>query len=587
MRNLRLTVFFVVAACGSDGTGGADGADADLLPTADAAIDPPKVAAEITGFDIAATKLFRFNWQPVDDATFYQLEVDPDGASGFSQEGADIAGDTADIEIVVPLYARIGAQYRLKSCNAGGCVDSAPITVDPPALKAAIGYFKASNAEARDNFGAALDLSDDGTVLAVSAIFEDSGSAGVDGDQSDNSLTDSGAVYVFRRIDNAWAQEAYLKASNPDEDEPFGMALSLSGDGNTLAVSSWYESSNATGINGDQADNSEPTSGAVYVFRRANDLWSQEAYIKSSTSDKHDFFGRSVGLSDDGSVLAVGAPGDEITPDLDRGAAFVFTRTGTTWSEEARLVPTHVEDAFFYGQQIALSGDGTTLAVGDPAEGYEPGGQPFRSGAVYVYRKTGGDWQEQAYLKNSVKGESDQFGDAISLDQDGDTLAVGAPYEDGGSISDETDDSKTYSGAAYIFSRTGSDWNQEAYIKASNADEWDLFGYSVDLSDDGNTLAVVASDEQSSATGLGGDQTDNSLDYASAIYVLNRTGIIWTHKAYVKSPLEESDDGLRGVALSGDGQTLAAKCSWEDGTSQGINGTPDKGASQSGAVFLY
>ena len=141
--------------------------------------------------------------------------------------------------------------------------------------------------------------------MVAGAIYEDSNATGVNGDQSNNSATWSGAVYVFTRDSSSqWSQQAYLKASNTGSNDYFGSSVALSGD--TLAVGAYWEDSNATGVNGDESNNSVVASGAVYVFTRNNsNLWSQQAYLKASNTDATDIFGYSVSLS--GDTLAVGA----------------------------------------------------------------------------------------------------------------------------------------------------------------------------------------------------------------------------------------------------------------------------------------
>src|SRR5690606_41081837 len=115
------------------------------------------------------------------------------------------------------------------------------------------------------------------------------------------------AVYVFTRTGNNWSQQAYIKASNAVASDVFGSSLALSGNGSTLAVGAVSEDSSATGINGDQTDNSASSSGAVYVFSRTANIWSQQAYIKASNTDASDNFGQSVSLSSHGNAVAIGA----------------------------------------------------------------------------------------------------------------------------------------------------------------------------------------------------------------------------------------------------------------------------------------
>src|SRR5262249_12561705 len=130
--------------------------------------------------------------------------------------------------------------------------------------------------------GAGVAISSDGNTIAVGAPHESSGAKGIDGNQHDTSLFDSGAVYVFTHRGGAWDQQAYIKASNPDVGAEFGHTVALSADGNTLAVAAIWESGGSKGVNGNQNDRSLPQSGAVYVFTRQNNQWTQQAYIKAS-----------------------------------------------------------------------------------------------------------------------------------------------------------------------------------------------------------------------------------------------------------------------------------------------------------------
>ena len=209
-----------------------------------------------------------------------------------------------------------------------------------------IGYVKASNPGDGDQFGSAVAMSGDGNTLAVGAPMENGAAKGINGDQASDAAEDAGAVYVYGRNGGGWAQQAYIKASNADAFDQFGNALALSADGNTLAVAAAFESSGATGVNGNQADNSRPQAGAVYVFVRTGGNWSQQAYIKASNTgdvDDGDTFGYSIALSDDGTTLAVGAPSEDSSATgingnqndnaaAGAGAVYVFTRTGNGWS---------------------------------------------------------------------------------------------------------------------------------------------------------------------------------------------------------------------------------------------------------------
>ena len=172
-------------------------------------------------------------------------------------------------------------------------------------------YIKASNAGADDHFGQSVALSSDGSTLAVGASAEASAATGINGDGSNNTVIDAGAVYAFTRSGSAWSQQAYIKAGNTGAGDLFGSSVALSSDGSTLAVGASAEASAATGINVGQSDNTAGDAGAVYAFTRSGTAWSQKAYIKAGNTGANDGFGYSVALSSDGSTLAVGAYGED------------------------------------------------------------------------------------------------------------------------------------------------------------------------------------------------------------------------------------------------------------------------------------
>ena len=357
----------------------------------------------------------------------------------------------------------------------------------------------------------------------MGALNEGSGAKGINGNQTDNSASRSGAVYVFTRSGSTWSQQAYIKASNTALFDAFGDSVNLSNDGNTLAVSATGEDSSATGINGNQGDNSASFSGAVYVFMRSGSTWSQQAYLKASNTAAGDAFGRSVSLANDGNTLVVGASGED------------SSATG-------------------------INGDQTDNSASS-------------AGAVYVFTRSGSTWLQQAYLKASNTETRDGFGRTVELSGDGSTLVVGATGENSsatGINGDQTDNSASFSGAVYVFMRSGSTWSQQAYIKASNTAAFNVFGISVDLNDDGNMLAVAASREGSNARGINGNQADNSAANAGAVYMFTRSGNSWSHQAYIKASNSEASNFFgRAVSLNDAGNTLAIGASAEDSNAIG------------------
>jgi len=404
-------------------------------------------------------------------------------------------------------------------------------------------YIKAFNTEEGDYFGESVALSGDGNTLAVGADGEDSSD---DNQEGNNNKTNAGAVYVFARNGaGGWSQQAYVKASNPDPNDHFGWSLALSGDGNTLAVGARHEDSSAMGIGGLETDDSATNSGAVYVFvHDGAGAWSQQAYVKASNTGVGDELGISVALSEDGNTLAVGAHGEDSdavgiggnqndNSADDSGAAYVFVRDGAgVWSQQAYVKASNTEHGDAFGASVALSGDGNTLAVsavwedsiGTGIGSDQADDNADDSGAVYVFVRDGaGTWSQQAYVKASNTEADDQFGTSVALSGDGNTLAVGAHGEDSNAMGiggEQASNSASDAGAVYVFVRdaTGA-WSQRAYVKASNTGASDCFGHGVALSGAGNTLAVGVHHEDGNATGIGGNQADNSAHDSGAVYL--------------------------------------------------------------------
>lgn len=394
------------------------------------------------------------------------------------------------------------------------------------------------------------------------------------------------------------AQEAYVKASNTqvNTDEFSGDHFSnvaISGD--TLVVGAPGEDSADLG---NQLDNSAVDSGAVYVFVRTGATWSQQAYIKAindfTDNNSGDGFGSSVAVF--GDTLVVGAPGEDSNArgvngdftnndSLDAGAVYVFVRTGGVWRSQAYLKAsnTPIVNSFVrFGASVAISDD--TVVVGAPNEG--------DGGAVYAFTRTGTNWSQQAYLKasNAEGGTSrfdtaDSFGVSVALS--GDTLAVGALGEDSNAIGvngNQVDNSARNSGAVYVFTRASGAWSQQAYLKASNTGAEDQFGSTVALS--GDTLAVGANQESSNATGVNGNQTDNSAGASGAVYVFTKTNGAWSQQAYVKASNAGVGDQFGQVALSGD--TLVVGAWRESSAATGVNGDQfNESALLSGAAYLF
>lgn len=540
----------------SNGNGIASGAVSNLLVTC--VLDLELVLQQV--------KTFRFIWTDVANENEYRLLEDPDGVSGYSQI-ASIAAGSSSYELEVALPKRINARYILQACNAEGCVESLPLSVSG-GLEEAIGYFKPSTTGANHRFGWmvaisadgntlavggqagssiftrnaqgwseqgfinkaawSLSLSADGNTLAIGDIYEPSAATGVNGDATDNSAANSGAVFIYLRSNGTWSQQAYVKASNTEADDYFGYSVALSANGNTLAVGANYEDGNDVLDGGNDALNGNSLSGAAYVFARNSASWTQQAYVKGS--DATQLFGSSLALSGDGNTLVVGAPGDD-THGADTGRVFVFLRNGSSWAYSESLLASNYANQDQFGCAVALSADGSSLAVtacqeasaATGIDGDQSDNSAGLSGAVYIFNNVLGLFATaETYIKASNSQSTLNFGWSVSLSEDGNMLAVGAKFENNtatGINANETVGGAWKSGAAYLFERKAGLWSQYAYVKSPNSEAEDGFGVSVALSANGDTFVAGAPWEDSAATGIAGEQTDNTISNAGAAYV--------------------------------------------------------------------
>jgi hypothetical protein len=486
--------------------------------------------------------------------------------------------------------ARSGAPAPAQAAMRPPDLESRPNQARLPA------YVKASNAGAGDWFGYAVAI--DGDTMVVGAHYEDSAAAGVNGNQQDNSVTESGAAYVYVRTPTGWSQQAYLKASNPDVSDFFGYSVAIAGD--TIVVGALTEASASPGVNGDQSDNTSYGAGAAYVFVRTASGWSQQAYLKASNPDISDLFGHSVAIAGDTIVVgaygessaATGVNGDQLdNGTYGSGAAYVFVRSTDGWSQQAYLKASNTRRFERFGYSVGIDGD--TVVVTAPLEtsaatgvnGNQADTSAINAGSAYVFARSAGVWSQQAYLKASNTGIGDQFGHSSAIA--GDTIVIGAQGEASASAGvngDQQDNSADHAGAAYVFARSAGGWSQQAYLKASNPDGVDRFGLAVAV--DGERIVVGASGESSAATGSDGDQLDNSLFRAGAAYLFERTGTAWIQRAYLKASNSGFDD-MFGVAVDIDRSTVVVGALGESSAATGIDGNQsDNSAAKAGAAYV-
>jgi hypothetical protein len=370
-----------------------------------------------------------------------------------------------------------------------------PVVVDPWIQQ---GELTATDGATPDYFGSSIAVS--GNTVVVGAPQHTVGS---------NST--QGVAYVFVLSGGTWSEQAELTAPDGAAFDGFGSSVAI--DGSTVVV----------GARGRTAG-SNNSQGAVYVFADSGGTWSQQAELTASDGGAYNYFGNSVALS--GSTIVVGAPGHGTGSNTAQGALYVFTQSGTNWSQQAELTPSDGEGYDQLGYSVAVSG--STVLVGAPCHPAAGGCGP---GAAYVFVGSGGTWSQQAELSASDGVPQDQFGWSVALDAS--TAVVGATLHTIGS-------DQNYQGAAYVFVESGGTWSQQAELSASDGVLQDKFGYSVALL--GGTAVVSALWHPYAAW--------CSCQGPGAAYVFTQSGTSWSQQAELAaSDGADGDDFGGSVAL--------------------------------------
>ncbi len=357
-----------------------------------------------------------------------------------------------------------------------------PLTIDP--LLSRETKLTASDGVAEDRFGRTVAI--DGETVVVGAP------------NNDDAGSNSGSAYVFQRSGTVWTEQVKLTASDAAGVDLFGGSVGVSGD--TVVV----------GAIGD--DDAGSRSGSAYVFQRSGTTWTQQAKLLASDGAASDEFGKSVDISDD--TVVVGAAGNE--------SAYVFQRSGTAWTQQAQLLASDGGSSDTFGRSVAISGD--TVVVGANLDS-NPNGSS--AGAAYIFQRSGTTWTQQAKLLASDGASDQRFGNSVAISAE--TAIVGASKDDEAGFS---------SGSAYVFQRSGTAWTEQAKLLASDASRNDSFGFSVAIS--GETAMVGAIGAADAGTRSG------------AAYVFQRSGTAWSEQTrLLASDGAAWDDFGWSVAISG------------------------------------
>jgi hypothetical protein len=338
----------------------------------------------------------------------------------------------------------------------------------------------------------------------------------------------------------SYAETQKLLANDLADSDNLGESVAISSDGNTMIVGAALE---------DTSPNT--TNGAAYIYVRSAGVWTQQAKILASDAASGDQFGYSVSISSDGNTAIIGAFNESTSPNTSQGAAYVFTRSGSTWTQQQKIVASDAASSDIFGYSVALSSDSNTAIVGAISESTSP--NTF-TGAAYVFTRSGSTWTQQQKIVASDAANSEYFGYNVSLSSDGSTAMIGVSYEN--------TSPNSYNGAAYVFTRSGSTWTQQAKLLASDAASNEFFGTAVSLSSDGNTALIGSMQEDASPT------SDNG-----AAYVFTRSGSTWTQQAKLLASDKANQDYFgNSVSISSDGNIALIGARGETTSPNFVNG---------------
>jgi len=397
----------------------------------------------------------------------------------------------------------------------------------------------ASDATTEVGFGVSVAISGDTALVSSIGVGPMSGAEG-------QPSIDLGSVYVFVRTGTVWTEQAKLTASDAVEGARFGSSIAIFG--NTALIGAWGDDDGGT------------DSGSAYLFRRTGTTWTEQAKLTATDAAQGDRFGSSVAISGDIALIAA-----DSNIDARSGSVYVFTRPGIgflttdplggrTWSEETKLTASDAAAGDRFGSSVAISEN--TALIG--AEGNDDAGAD--SGSAYVFRRTGTTWTQLDKLtaSDADAAAGDRFGSSVAIS--GDTALIGAP-------------SGPQPGTAYVFTGDvgpmggSTSWTQRAKLTASDAAPSARFGLSVAIS--GNTAVVGA---------WFGDAASNSPGSA---HVFTRVGSSWTEQTKLTASFAAGAEGVgfserfgSSVAISGDTAIIGS-------------GLDDDVAFNSGAAYVF
>lgn len=354
--------------------------------------------------------------------------------------------------------------------------------------------------------GTAVSIDETGTRVAIASMYYPGGGS-------------IGRVYIYLRTGTSWGLEATLTGIGTGD--YFGSDICINGLGDRLVIGAYGRDANGS------------DSGSSYIYKRTGTTWSQELVWSPSDNVSLDYFGCSVSIDYSGTRAIIGSYLSDPGGVAAAGSAYVIVRSGSTWTQEAKLTASDKAVGARFGISCSINNDGTRCVIGT----YQATVDSFSAcGKAYIFVRSGSTWNQQAKLVANDAYFNSYFGNSVDISGDG-SICVVTSYNKNNST-----------GQAYIFIRSGTNWSQSQGLIAGDGSTNDNFGYSCSISTNGSRIIIGS---------IYGDKP--SVANCGSVYIFDKFGPIWTQQAEV-NPSNGINGGSFGwsISISGDGNLIVA-----------------------------
>lgn len=362
--------------------------------------------------------------------------------------------------------------------------------------------------------GYSIAIDSTGTRLVTGQIHGDPGGT-----------ANAGKVYVFVRSGTTWSQEAILSSTTKVTSGQFGYSVDIDSTGTRIIIGANQE-----------APGGITQGGKAFIYTRSGTTWSQEKILQASDmGNTYERFGHSVAIDETGTRAIVGARHGDVGGTADIGKVYVFLRSGTTWTQEAILNCPGGSTSWWFGHTIDIDGTGTRIVASALNGSYQGIGG---SGVAFVFTRSGTSWSFEGSLGSDAPANTYYFGYSVSINSAGDYIAVSEPESAPGGTTD--------AGQVHIFKRTVTTWSRQAILIANDKVSGDLFGYGCSLSAAGDRIVIGSY-----------NATISGVTNCGKAYIFSRSGVSWSQSGIVAISTRAQYDRCQTTAISGDGARVA------------------------------